>query len=495
MADPASATTILSVANPSGDHYGGQLKFGPDGYLYIAIGDGSVDGVVVNTASDLTSLLGKIIRIDVDGGAPYAIPVDNPFVSDPQALDEIWALGLRNPWRFSFDRLSGELLIADIGEDTLEEINIQTFDSTGGEDYGWSRMGGTQCFESGPCDPTGLSLPIAEYGHAEGCAVTGGYVYRGQLHETLHGVYFFGDFCSGQIRGLLFDGEQWRSEVLRETPYEFITFGEDEAGNLYVADYASGQIFLAKQSDLAIDDLNLLNGIINRSYFTTLGASGGQAPYSWSVIAGVFPAGLTLNATTGVISGTPLALGTSVFTVEVSDAELNSVSREYQLTVTPPPPIIQTTSLPRGSLGEIYTETIEFVDGTPPLVWSVSSGALPSGLTLDSNSGVISGIPSAVGQFSFDITVTDSSQQSDTASYVVDVIDDVHLTVGVLETGQYGHQYGGSNHLEELIATFTSTGESLVLDVDGYDIDYGNEVLVSLNGWRWITSVRGRVTS
>jgi hypothetical protein len=177
-----------------------------------------------------------MLRINVDGALPYAIPPDNPFVTDFDALDEIWAMGLRNPWRFSFDRMTGDLFIADVGERAVEEIDFQSADSTGGENYGWRRMEGSACFNPATgCNDGSLVLPILEYGHDEGCSVTGGYSYRGKAMPGLVGGYVFGDFCTGTIWIGIESGSHWQRVELLTTSLLISTFGEDEQGELYVA--------------------------------------------------------------------------------------------------------------------------------------------------------------------------------------------------------------------------------------------------------------------
>ena len=180
IVDPASAAILLSISQPFANHNGGQLQFGPDGYLYIGMGDGGSGGDPQNNAQTLSTLLGKMLRIDVDGAPPYSIPADNPFINDPVAREEIWALGLRNPWRFSFDRQTGDLFIADVGQSTLEEVDFQPSHSTGGANYGWRLMEGSDCYNpTTNCNNGMLTLPILEYDHSLGCSITGGYRYRG----------------------------------------------------------------------------------------------------------------------------------------------------------------------------------------------------------------------------------------------------------------------------------------------------------------------------
>jgi glucose/arabinose dehydrogenase len=246
VADPNSATLLREIPQPFANHNGGQLQFGPDGYLYIGMGDGGSEGDPQNNAQDLGTLLGKMLRIDVEGGSPYAIPPDNPFVGNSEARDEIWAWGLRNPWRFSFDPLKGHLFIADVGQGEREEINFQPAGSPGGENYGWPRMEGTQCFKpSTGCNDGTLTLPVIEYEHDLGCSVIGGYRYRGTQLPHHYGTYFYGDFCSGRIWGARRDGQgRWVStELLNPPAFMISTFGENERRGLFVADYASGTIY------------------------------------------------------------------------------------------------------------------------------------------------------------------------------------------------------------------------------------------------------------
>ncbi|MRR53440.1 MAG: glucose dehydrogenase [Deltaproteobacteria bacterium] len=239
VADPAGGITIISQAQPFANHNGGHLAFGPDGLLYVALGDGGSGGDPFNNAQNLAVHLGKILRIDVEAGSsPYAIPASNPFNS------EVWAYGLRNPWRFSFDRGSGDLYIADVGQNQFEEVNFQPSASSGGENYGWNIMEGMHCFTDPACSQAGLTLPVAEYDHLNGdCSVTGGFVYRGAQYPSLQGIYLYGDFCSGRIWGLRRNGLVWENQLLLDTTLNISSFGEDEAGNLYVADMTAGVIY------------------------------------------------------------------------------------------------------------------------------------------------------------------------------------------------------------------------------------------------------------
>jgi glucose/arabinose dehydrogenase len=247
VADPNSEVVLLTVPQPFTNHNGGKLAFGPDGFLYIGMGDGGSGGDPQNHAQNPASLLGKMLRIDVeaapDPGLAYAIPATNPFVQTTGFRGEIWALGLRNPWRFSFDRLAGDLYIGDVGQGAFEEVDFQAAGSAGGENYGWRIMEGTHCFDPAICSQAGLVLPVAEYDHGQGCSVTGGSVYRGQAFPALQGFYLYADFCSGRFWGLKRDGTAWQNSLLLVEPHSISSFGEDEAGNLYAADLAAGVVY------------------------------------------------------------------------------------------------------------------------------------------------------------------------------------------------------------------------------------------------------------
>jgi len=245
VADASSERTVLKIDQPYPNHNGGQLQFGPDGLLYIGMGDGGSAGDPQNNAQNRGSLLGKLLRIDVGNGVTgYVSPRSNPFVGRSGHRPEIWALGLRNPWRFSFDRKTQDLYIADVGQDAREEINFQPASSNGGENYGWNWFEGTRPFRRGAEENRrGLTFPVDEYSHDLGFSVTGGYVYRGSDFPTMHGVYFFADFGSGRVWGLRRIGGQWRRRQLLDTDLGISSFGEDLQGNLYVCDLDGGGIW------------------------------------------------------------------------------------------------------------------------------------------------------------------------------------------------------------------------------------------------------------
>ena len=241
IADAGSGGIIFQLRQPYANHNGGHIGFGPDGYLYVSLGDGGSANDPLGAGQNRGLLLGSIIRIDVDGALPYAIPPDNPFVGEDSALDEIWAYGLRNVWRFSFDRASGDMYLADVGQNLLEEVNFQPADSRGGENYGWNIWEGTNLFAGG--DASGHVPPVFEYPHLLGCSVTGGYVYRGSAIPQLEAVYLLGDYCTGRVWALYRDLDlNWQAEELANTGWAISSFGEDEAGEIYVVDY-SGSIY------------------------------------------------------------------------------------------------------------------------------------------------------------------------------------------------------------------------------------------------------------
>lgn len=245
--DAASAVTLLSIDHPGETHYGGQLQFGPDGYLWVSVGDGGGLYGQYGDAQDLTSLLGKVLRIDVDGASPYAIPVDNPFLQQDDARPEIWAYGLRNPWRFSFDSETGDLYIADVGEVSFEEINVEPAGSGGGRNYGWPLMEGSNCTPVAPdCDPSGSVQPTFAYGRDQGCSVIGGYVYRASQASPAWGTYIFSDFCNGTISTLNRDDGGWHAEVRLPTVLNVSSFGIDAAGDLLLVDFTQGSIYRVK---------------------------------------------------------------------------------------------------------------------------------------------------------------------------------------------------------------------------------------------------------
>ncbi len=245
VADSASEATILTVTQPYSNHNGGQIRFGPDGYLYIGLGDGGSGGDPEGHGQDRSELLASMLRLDVDHGAPYTIPADNPWPSTVGIRPELWNYGLRNPWRFSWDRQTGDLYIADVGQNAHEEVDVAPHGSGSAQNYGWNIMEGLSCYGQSSCDPTGLTLPVLDYGHDAGCSITGGYVYRGQDLPALQGTYFYADYCEGWIRSFVYRGgkaQDQRSWPGLQASGQITSFGEDAGGELYVL-VAGGQVY------------------------------------------------------------------------------------------------------------------------------------------------------------------------------------------------------------------------------------------------------------
>ncbi len=257
LADANSEQIILTLLHPTNtNHNGGQLAFSPqDGFLYIGTGDGGGGGDPTNNAQNPLALLGKILRLDVestpDPGLNYRIPRSNPFFGLTGFRGEIWALGLRNPWRFSFDRLTRDLYIGDVGQNLWEEVDFQLASSEGGENYGWNILEGPACFNppQNCVPPLDYVPPVMFYDHTEGVAILGGYVYRGAKFRFMNGIYFFGDL-TGKIWGLQRVAGIWQRQLLLTPGFLISTFGEDEAGNLYVTNYSAGQVYEIKATEI-----------------------------------------------------------------------------------------------------------------------------------------------------------------------------------------------------------------------------------------------------
>jgi glucose/arabinose dehydrogenase len=239
VADVASGFTLLTVDQPYSNHNGGGIGFGPDHYLYFGLGDGGSGGDPQGYGQKRTELLGSMLRLDVSGGGAYAIPSTNPFASSGTFRHELWNWGLRNPWRWSFDRQTGDLYIGDVGQGAHEEVDVQPATSAGGEDYGWNIMEGFSCYSpSSGCNQTGLTLPVLDYDHGQGCSITGGYVYRGAAIPAIQGVYFYSDYCTAFVRSFRWTGsgvtEKTNWPTLAVSQGQVTSFGQDASGELYV---------------------------------------------------------------------------------------------------------------------------------------------------------------------------------------------------------------------------------------------------------------------
>lgn len=265
-ADPNSELILLSISQPFSNHNGGDLAFGPDAYLYISNGDGGSVGDPNNYSQNISSFLGKMLRIDVDNpsnGNNYGIPSTNPFVGNPSGADEIWAYGLRNAWKFSFDRASNDIWIADVGQDQIEEINVVDLNSAA-PNFGWRCYEGNQTFNTSNCPPAStLTFPIATYSHSGGdffrCSITGGYRYRGTAQPSLQGIYFFADFCSKEIGYLQQNGNNWTMNFTAPFDHNWVAFGEDLAGELYASSIVQGAIYKIIDSNLSVNEFNINN--------------------------------------------------------------------------------------------------------------------------------------------------------------------------------------------------------------------------------------------
>lgn len=289
VADSANERILLTVPQPFSNHNGGQIQFGPDGMLYIGMGDGGSGNDPQGNGQNRQTLLGKMLRIDTESNlARYEIPADNPFVGNASYRPEIWATGLRNPWRFSFDRATGDLFIADVGQGQLEEINFQARSSRGGENYGWVTMEGTRCVQTG-CNQTGLTLPVWVYPRSEGGSITGGYVYRG--------AYYYGDYLTGRMWTLRRQGTEWVNELVYNggSSFAISTFGLDEAGELYVANYSNGEVYRVLPVDRPAFSST---GVVNAASFAR--------PVAPGMLATVFTRNVLASDQSLVASAVPL---------------------------------------------------------------------------------------------------------------------------------------------------------------------------------------------
>ena len=272
VADPASRRELLTIAQPFENHNGGALRFGPDGYLYIGMGDGGSANDPGDRAQDPHEFLGKVLRIDVDATAPYGIPPGNPFANAADARPEIWALGVRNPWRFSFDRVTGDLYLGDVGQGAVEEIDFVARGTAGGLNFGWRVMEGDECTGLGggaSCGSLAFIPPIATYDHGQGCSVTGGVVYRGGAVPVMQGRYVYADYCSGRMWTASRDRDGvWQSEVLLDTGHQVGAFGEDSAGEVYWSDLRSGNVYRLGALQAAPVAIEYFNAALGH-YFVT----------------------------------------------------------------------------------------------------------------------------------------------------------------------------------------------------------------------------------
>ena len=310
VADASSEIVLLHIPQPFSNHNGGQVRFGPDGYLYIAMGDGGSGGDPMRNGQNLGSLLGKLLRIDVESQpGQVRIPASNPFLSTSGARGEVWAYGLRNPWRFTFDRATNDLWTGDVGQDLYEEIDLQPA-GQGGLNYGWNIMEGLHCYSASNCNQQGKTLPVAEYPHAEGCSVIGGFMYRGAVSPGLRGTYIFADLCSGVIWGLQHDSTGWSRRTLVSSGFGVTTFGEDEAGEVYVSNANNGSIWRINGSAAprilsggVTNAASFQAGIVPGSLVTAFAYGVLDTP--GAAVADKVPLPTALNAISVTVNGTP----------------------------------------------------------------------------------------------------------------------------------------------------------------------------------------------
>ncbi len=270
-----SEESLLEFYQPFGNHNGGQIEFGPDGYLYIAAGDGGSAGDPNNNGQNRMTYLGKLLRIDVST-TPYSIPSDNPFVFDDFGLDEIWAYGLRNPWKFAFDQETGDLFIGDVGQNAIEEVDFQPAGASGGTNYGWRCFEGNQEYNLSQCeDVTGITYPIFEYSHSDGCSITGGRVYRGNSFSNFEGKYIVSDYCSGDYWLLWQENGEWQSYEGGLLASKIVAYGEDVWGEMYAVNTTLGNVYrVTEASGELVDHISFINS-------NTLESNLAGAEYAW----------------------------------------------------------------------------------------------------------------------------------------------------------------------------------------------------------------------
>ncbi|WP_339630933.1 PQQ-dependent sugar dehydrogenase [Bizionia echini] len=342
LADVNSELILLTIEQPYGNHNGGDLAFGEDGFLYIATGDGGSGSDPENRSQDLTTLLGKLLRIDVNNsgnGLNYAIPADNPFISNTNALDEIWAYGLRNPWRFSFDRTNNDLWIADVGQFEIEEIN-KVSATEGGINYGWRCYEGNEPFITGGCpDASTMVFPVSQYTHSNSgefkCSITGGYIYQGSQFPAFIDTYFFADYCSDEIGTLVFENNTWTMSFT--TPFSnkgWTTFGEDTDGELYIAAASTGEIFRIVDTNLSINENSLYTIKIYPNPvadYLTIDALSSTTTLLDVVIYDA--RGKQIKTISGInkqqINISVAALTSGIYIMEISDTNNNSVTKKF----------------------------------------------------------------------------------------------------------------------------------------------------------------------
>ena len=431
VADAYNAATdlVLTYTQPESNHNGGWLGFGPDGKLYASSGDGGGgdDGHgTIGNAQDLSNPLGKILRYTVTGSGTLAIPSDNPYASAAGKFGGIWVYGLRNPWRCSFDRSTGELWIGDVGQNNYEEIDRLA----AGEknvNFGWRIREGTHpnANRTGDANPGDLREPVLDYDRSAGTCVIGGHLYRGAAIPSLVGTYLFADYNSAFYSWTAATGRvSRRTELVGSNSVGgTASIDADNLGELYICDHGNGILWQVMPS-LQITTSTLSIALRGSTYSSQLAATGAVAATTWTLTSGTLPGGITLSAS-GLLSGTPTTVTSATFTVSVTDGSVTN-ARSLTLTVTAPQPLaITTTTLPAGRTAQAYREVLAVSGGVPPLTWSLTSGTLPSGLTLGGD-GVLSGIPATGGTIALTVRVVDSTSDQTSRALTL-ILDDAPL--------------------------------------------------------------------
>lgn len=401
QADPDSEEILLEIYQPYSNHNGGCLKFGPDGYLYIGMGDGGSGGDPQGNGQNTQTLLAKMLRIDVDNGTPYGIPEDNPFVGDDTALDEIWATGVRNPWRFSFDRETGDLWIADVGQDEWEEIDFQEATSTGGENYGWNCYEGGAHYDVNACSGGPFTFPIHNYPHnfsTGGCSVTGGIVYRGTENPGLVGRYIFTDFCTGLIWTLRKDETgEWVHELIHEgNSNDYSTFGENSDAELFVAGLITGKIYKIVEQCVS---LSVEETITNES---CEGANDGSISL---LLTGELP--LNIQWSTGDTTQNITGLTAGDYSLTVTDA--TNCEKEYTFVIQNSSPEMPTLQVGDDFLSvddvfagyQWYLDGAVLADSTSAIIYFSQSGDYSLEVTNDAGCSVFSDAATVVVEDTF----------------------------------------------------------------------------------------------
>jgi glucose/arabinose dehydrogenase len=416
-----SEEILLTITQPFQNHNGGCMAFGPDGYLYVGMGDGGSGGDPQNYAQNPNSLLGKMLRLDVSGnGTTYAIPADNPFTAanDPgnSIRDEIWAIGVRNPWRWSFDRVTGDLWIADVGQNLYEEVNVQPASSNGGENYGWRCYEANNAYNTNGClAQSNYTFPIYNYTHSSGgCSITGGYVYRGNLYNDVFGRYFFTDYCDGVIRGIIPNGSGGYTNQSHGTfvQYQYTAFGEDTYGEVYIAQQSGVISRLTIAASLPRAEISA-SGPLTTCSGDNLILSTGNNPlltYEWTKDGITIPSATASNFS-------PVQSG--VYTVKVTNSAGTSTSQEVSVTVNPTPEV---------SIEGLNSNYCQFNEQVPLTL--IPQGGTLSGIGVNESNNTFDPVLAGIGVFDISYTFTDLNGCTGSSTSIVTV----EACVGVEET-------------------------------------------------------------